>query len=312
MGLYPFGRMIRTLCHLGPTFFLFFLGACQPRSHSGPTQDKVLRRGPIAIGLKCTLPSLLRESSGLCYTDGNLWTFGDGGNPNEIYKTDSVTGAILQTVQVENFPNIDWEDITADSAFIYIGDFGNNCGSRTDLKIIRIAKSDLKNHQTTIKVKGEAIAFSYADQMDFSKKAITDYDCESVIWLKHFLYVFTKDGVDLKTRCYQIPDQPGQYRVSPISSFDSQGKITAAALDPVSGEIALLGYLNKKQGSFIWFLNGYPGHDLFGGKMTKIAIGTEEDWQTEGLDYISSKRLFMSCETSKSRAAALYFIQKND
>jgi hypothetical protein len=296
---------VLTLC------FFFSLASCQ---QGNPADNKVndrMNASPLTIGLKFVLPRILKESSGLCYTDGNLWTFGDSGNPNEIFKIDSSTGSILQTVQIENFQNIDWEDITADSSYIYIGDFGNNSGNRTDLKIIRIKKSDLNVSDALIKVQGEAIRFSYADQINFAKASSTDYDCESVISVGNFLYLFTKDGIDLKTRSYKISNQPGIYVVSPISSFDTKGKLTAAAYNPVTKEIALLGYMNKKEDSFIWFLNEYPKDNFFGGNKVKITIGTNRDWQTEGLDYISGSRLFMSCETSKSQAASLYFVRKN-
>ena len=285
--------------------------SCREGNKTEKIQDHMAVASPLTIGLKCSLPNTLRESSGLCYTDGNLWTFNHGGNSNEIYKIDSSTGAILQTVKIENFPNNDWEDITADSSFIYIGDFGNNNGNRDDLKIIRIRKTDLKVQASIIKVSGEAINFSYADQKDFSKSSRTDFDCQSVILIGHSLYIFTKDGIDFKTRCYKIPNQPGNYQVSPFSSFDTQGKVTAAAFNPVTKEIALLGYANKKLESFIWFLDGYHDDEFFGGKAVRITIGTEKDWQTEGLDYISSTRLFMSCETSKAQVASLYFVQKN-
>src|SRR4051812_45510552 len=96
----------------------------------------------LITGIKATLPAVLKESSGLCYTDGQLWSFGDSGNPDAIYKIDTTTGAILQTVTIANYPNTDWEDITADALYIYIGDFGNNSGDRTDLKILRVKKSD--------------------------------------------------------------------------------------------------------------------------------------------------------------------------
>jgi hypothetical protein len=293
-------RLLRIYA-IGVSCFLFLFASCQQASQVTP----------LTLGLKCVLPRILRESSGLCYTDGELWTFGDGGNPHEIFKIDSSTGKILQTVEIENFPNIDWEDITADASYIYIGDFGNNNGNRTDLKIIRIKKEDLKVRATFLKVQGEAILFSYADQTNFAKVTVTDYDCESLISMGHFLYLFTKDHIDLKTRCYKVPNLPGTYKVSPVSSFDSKGKITAAAFNPGTKEIALLGYMNKKEGSFIWFLDGYRDDDLFGGRNTRITIGSPKDWQTEGLDYISASRLFLSCETSKSNAASLYFLQKN-
>ena len=290
---------------------LSVLTSCQQSNHSGKNQDDQPRTTPLIVGLKCVLPKILRESSGLSFTNGNLWTFGDSGNPNEIFKIDSSTGTILQTVEIENFPNVDWEDITADSSYIYIGDFGNNHGNRRDLKIIRIKKTDLNVPGTLLKVQGEAIHISYADQTKFARVKSTDYDCEALISIGQFLYLFTKDGIDLKTRCYRISNLPGTYKVSPISTFDTKGKITAAAFNPVTKEIALLGYMNKKVGSFIWFLNGYQNDDFFGGRNTRTTIGSAKDWQTEGLDYISANRLFMSCETSKSQRASLYFVQRN-
>ena len=256
---------------------IFIFISCQQGHHAEKVQDSANVSTSLVIGLKSVLPGELKESSGLCYTDGNLWTFGDGGNPNKIYKIDSSTGEILQTVEIENFPNIDWEDITADSFYIYIGDFGNNNGNRSGLKIIRIRKTDLNVQASILKVSGEAINFSYADQTNFDKAPRTDFDCESVISIGHFLYVFSKDGIDFKTRCYKIPDQPGNYKVSPISSFDTQGKVTAAAYNPVTNEIALLGYTNKKLESFIWFLDGYHGDAFFGGKTERITIGAGKD-----------------------------------
>lgn len=291
--------------------FLLFFAGCHGMSNSTLTQIRANNTSPVVVGFKHSLPKRLRESSGLCYTNGNLWTLNDAGNRNEIYKIDSATGAILQTVVIENFPNVDWEDITADSLFIYIGDFGNNNGNRKDLKIIRINKINLHNSKTKITLKGEAINFKYSDQTNFFSTSKTNFDCESLISINNFLYIFTKDGIDLRTRCYKIPDQPGSYTVSPISSFDTKGKITAAAYNIETKEIVLLGYMNKKKNSFIWFLNGYPSDDFFGGTTVKITIGSEKDWQTEGIDYISPNRLFMSCESSTSQVASLYFVQKN-
>jgi len=89
--------------------------------------------------LKFSLISLLNESSGLCYTDGKLWSHDDSGNSAEIYSIDTSDGHLLQRIIVDNYPNTDWEEITADSLCLYVGDFGNNNGTRTDLKVLKIA-----------------------------------------------------------------------------------------------------------------------------------------------------------------------------
>jgi hypothetical protein len=290
---------------------LLHLTACDSQNQSAAVTDSTANTSPVTVGLKFLLPDSLKESSGLCFTDGSLWTFNDGGNANQIYKIDSSTGAILQTVKIENFPNIDWEDMTADSSYLYIGDFGNNQGNRKDLKIIRIKKSDLGSSSAKLSVKGEAIQFSYTDQTDFSPVSSTNFDCESMFSKDHFIYIFSKNGIDFKTRCYRIPDQPGNYPVSPISNFDTQGKVTAAAYNLLTKQIALLGYVEKRDESFIWFLDGYTGDNFFSGSSKRVIVGNLKKWQTEGLAYITNNRLFMNCESTKKQDASLYFVQKN-
>jgi hypothetical protein len=155
---------------------------------------------------------------------------------------------------------------------------------------------------------GEAINFSYTDQTDFTPFQYK-FDCESVSSVNSLS--ISKDGIDLQTRCYKISNLSGNYSVSPISAFNTKGKITAAAYNLQTKEIVLLGYKNKKKESFIWFLKGYKDDNFFSGSTLKITIGNNIDWQTEGIEYISSNRLFLSCESSASKPAALYSVQKN-
>src|ERR1700740_2393838 len=60
--------------------------------------------------LKVNTPAVT-ENSGIEWINGNIFTFGDSGNPPEIYKIDTITGNVLQTIHVTNFNNTDWEDI---------------------------------------------------------------------------------------------------------------------------------------------------------------------------------------------------------
>jgi hypothetical protein len=68
--------------------------------------------------------------------------------------------------------------------------------------------------------------------------------------------------------------------------------------------------MNKKIQPFIWLLNGYTADNFFSGTAKRFNIGNQSDWQTEGLDYITPGRLFMSCESSTSHAATLYYVQQ--
>jgi hypothetical protein len=289
-------------------------GSCNKNAHPATAiPDKPVDKpaSTISVVLKHALPGQLQESSGLCYTDGSLWSFGDSGNPNSIYKIDSATGAILQTVTITNYPNTDWEAMAADSLYLYIGDTGNNDGNRTDLKILRIRKADLVSASAQVSVLADSIKFSYTDQTSFSYNSNTNFDCEALIAAGNQLYAFTKDRGDGKTRCYMLPKSPGTYAVSPVSGFDVSGKITDAAYNTATGELALLGYMDQKANSFIWFFNSYEGNHFFADSSYRVTIGRSSDeWQTEGLDYISPTRLMLSCETTPAHAAALYSIQK--
>ena len=86
--------------------------------------------GPRQTGVG--MSDLVIETSGLLRVNDQLWTHNDSGNDPILYRIDPLDGSVLQMLAI-NVPNIDWEDITTDGEFIYIGDVGNNSGDRTDL-----------------------------------------------------------------------------------------------------------------------------------------------------------------------------------
>ena len=80
------------------------------------------------------ISNVLVESSGLQMAGNFLWSFNDGGGAATIYRIDTLTNTLLQTVNLSGATNMDWEDIAFDGTDFYIGDFGNNAnGARTDL-----------------------------------------------------------------------------------------------------------------------------------------------------------------------------------
>ena len=251
------------------------------------------------------------ESSGLLYSDGKLWTFGDSGNPPDIFSVDTTTGNIIQIVHVQNYPNTDWEDITADSNFIYIADAGNNLGDRTDLKILKISKSGVTD-VSSVSVTSEAISFSYDDQTGFTPDDHTNFDCESIISMGDSLYLFTKDRGDYKTRVYALPKIPGDYHISPYTTFDAEGMVCGADYDPSSNRLVLIGYESSKYNSFIWMLDGFNGNRFFSGNRKKVMIGNSSaKWQTEGIAFRDSSNLYISCESTNDIESGLYSVTMN-
>ena len=271
--------------------------------------NNIYNSSQVSITLKALFPNSISESSGLIYTDGNLWTHNDRGGYPFIFNVDTSTGKIKQTVIVDNFPNTDWEDITADHDHIYIGDFGNNYGMRRDLKILVIDKSSITD-KAVVHVKAKEINFSYSDQVVFERNNLNNFDCESMLCIGDSIYLFTKDRGDNNTRVYRLSKFPGNYKISPYTSFFVNGRICGASFNPDNNELALIGYMIGTTHSFMWIMNDFTGTDFFSGNKRRIEIGNNRlSWKTEGISYQSRNRIFISCETSFSQRAGLFICE---
>ncbi len=242
---------------------------------------------------RATLPEILEEASGAAYLDGEFWTLNDGGNPNEIYRIDTLTGEVLQTVLVGALENEDWEDMAQNDTHLFVGDFGNNPGNRMDLQIGQIDRSNLGN----LIVSAQIINFSYSDQTDFTERFNdNDYDCEAFFFYQDSLHLFTKNWVDEKTRHYTLPATPGTHVAQLRETFDSEGLITGAAIDEEKGTISLLGYTPSGV-NFMWLLFDYPSHHFFSGNIRKINLGTGlTNSQTEGIIFTENGAGFVVSE----------------
>jgi hypothetical protein len=260
------------------------------------------------------LPALLNETSALVFTDGDLWTLNDSGNAAAIYKIDPATGQVLQTVQVTNATNVDWEGLTADADFIYIGDFGNNTnGNRQNLRVYRVRKTSI-GAGATVSVGADIIQFSYQDQVIQNPAPTgsnnTAFDCEAFLIKDNVLHLFTKDWITFRTRHYTLPPTPGTHVAVPVEEFDVRGLITGATLSPdYPYQIALIGYSANLIDLFMWVLYDYPADRFFSGNTRRFSLGKSIDifnrsndrGQIEGVSFttggqgnISSERISRS------------------
>ena len=241
--------------------------------------------------LLTTLPGDLNETSGLLNLGGELWSHNDSGDDAILYQVNPADGEIIRTVEVTNADNDDWEDITQDADYIYIGDVGNNDGSRTDLKIYRVAKADLAASDA---VEAEVINYHYSDQTSFVPSYHnTNFDCEALVHSDGSLYLFTKNWIDFKTNCYVLPDSPGDHEAVLMSSFDAGCLVTGATMLPSQGALVLIGYTSSG-GSFTWVFDEFTGDDFFGGQATKL-IWTVLS-QIEGVCGAGSTDIYISSE----------------
>jgi hypothetical protein len=250
----------------------------------------------------------LDENSGLIFYNNNIITFNDSGGEANLYEINASTGNITRTVTITNATNVDWEDITQDASYIYIGDIGNNNGNRTDLKIYKIAKNDY-NGSDDIAV-AEIIFYSYADQLDFtSNPNNTNWDAEGLISYSDQLLIFSKNWVDNRVNVYSIPKTNGTYSALLKSSYNTNGLITSAEISLNENIIYLIGY-SSSQAPFMYTIHGIPNNslDIFSGviseKISNIvplgnqveAIALFEITPNQHRLYISNEKFIFSYE----------------
>jgi hypothetical protein len=237
------------------------------------------------------LPAAVRETSGLMFWNGLLWTHNDSGSQPELTALDPESRSVVKTLRIGNAGNVDWEDIARDDTFLYIGDFGNNNGNRTNLRIYKVPLSDLNSESAT----AEVISFSYSDQEDFSSKPNNnDYDAEAMIAVGDSLYIFSKNWVNLRTRVYSLPKTPGSYVAQVQGNIYADGMITGADFNPQDSVVLLCGY-NKVLQPFFWLLWDFRGADYFGGNKRKINFNLPFH-QIEGVVWKDADEYWLSNE----------------
>jgi len=243
------------------------------------------------------LNDTILESSGLIFYRQMFWTHNDSDNPPYIYAFDSLSGNILHKTFIAQQTNTDWEDMTQDSLYIYIGDFGNNNGSRTDLNILRIRKTDLKMKQIADTVTADKIHFSFGDQTSFNNSSQNhDFDMEAFCVLGDSLHLFSKNWVDKKTRHYVVSKDTGTYILQPVETFLVNGQITGACADEKRGIILLTGYSKTDISCFAWLFWDYQHNRLNNGNKRRLELGTALSFgQNEGLCF-RNKQVYISNE----------------
>ncbi len=239
-----------------------------------------------------SLSDQIERTSGLIFWDGYLWTHNDH-EDIILYGLDTTSATIEHKYPLKGVVNFDWEEISQDQNYIYVGDFGNNTGDRKDLHILRIDKSSLKEGNTDI----DTIWFSYEDQTDFDPKEAyqTDFDCEAMIVSDDSIYLFTKQWISGKTSVYRLPKIPGNHTALKKASYNVEGLITGATYLETEQLIALCGYTSLLQ-PFLYLLYDYRGRDFFSGNKRRITISLPFH-QIEGIATQNGLRYYLSNES---------------
>ena len=251
------------------------------------------------------LPKEVHESSGLFFHNGRLWTHNDSGDKPILYALDTATFEVVQRVTLANAKNKDWEDVCTDGETVFVGDFGNNKGSRKKLRIYTFPLSALPDEgDATLQV--DTIVFRFADQTNFEKrKQAHDFDCEAIFVTEDHLYLLSKGWETSTTRLYRLSKTPGNQVAEVVNGFDSQGLITGADYDRENGVLAIVGYVKTIWMPFMYLIFDFDeagerlSHRRF--EMPQLAGA-----QTEGICFFDEGRCYVSAETSPTMTSRVF------
>ncbi|MCQ4034779.1 hypothetical protein [Kaistella montana] len=251
------------------------------------------------------LSEVLNENSGLAFFDHKLYTFNDGGNSSEVFEINRTSGKI-ENIFKTNLINNDWEAMATDSANFYIGDFGNNAGTRKDLKIYKIPFNGEKTADSV-----QVISYFYPEQTDFlSRNLNNDFDAEAMIFLNGKIHVFTKEWASKATSHYIIdPEISENNPVQKVETFKTDYVVTDAAY--FQKKLYLIGY-TKKTEVFLSIFKETESGIFFKEKPQKYYLGSALSiGQIEGIE-VDENGIFISGEelvTPLGKAKpALYFV----
>jgi len=251
-----------------------------------------------------TLAVSVPESSGLLYKEGRLITHNDSGDAPYLYELDTLNGLVLREVFINNANNVDWEDITADSNYLYIGDIGNNFGTRTNLRIYKIAWSEYLLGDT---VEAQQIIYSYHDQVDFSNNQFfTPYDAEALVAIGDSLFLFTKDWSAARTKVYPLPKIPGTYAAIAIDSFVVPGLITGVDLSPGGDQLLFSAY--SFTSAFVLTLSDFASFPLSGETSYTWPLPLTGSIKSEGVCWRDDRFAFISTEQVGALPSVLYYL----
>lgn len=254
--------------------------------------------------LKKELPKALKEVSGICYQNNNIWAISDKPHPN-FFRLDA-NGNVLQEIELKNATVTDVEAITSDGSYLFIGDVGDNNGSRPSRSIYKVAINKIDKEPQS-NVVGEKISFTFSDEGVGAGKKSNDFDCEAIVPFNDSLYLITKRRTDDQSELYVIPKTPGTHVARLISKLDTKGLITDAAINPQKNQLALAGYEKGHEHPFVILIKNFKGNDLFSGSIERIELSeNNKEWQMEGITFKSNDVLYLSCEETKNNPATIY------
>lgn len=253
------------------------------------------------------LPPAISEASGLSISGNEFTWHNDSGDGPVLYTTNE-QGTILRQQSLAA-GSVDNEDLTRDPAGnLYLGDFGNNTGKRTEMQIYRYQPA---TEQT------DTIRFTFPGQDGRGRDFPGNPDCEAMVYHAGRLHLFTKDQLFGRGRFYtyhyRLPAAAGVYVAELVDSlYLPRRVVTAAALDTVARELVLTAYNFKMLGGFwpsgaasLITIKDYPEDNFLRGRLRRRNLSWFIPTQFEAVDFYNERWLYVGSEGTKVRKHAV-------
>ncbi len=256
-----------------------------------------------------TISADVQETSGIIIHNNKLWTHNDSGGEAKLYNIDTVTGSVISFKLIRNADNYDWEDVCLDEDYLYIGDFGNNDGTREYLQIYKVLLSELDDEMTDT-INSELITFTYDSSIypEVTKSNNSDFDCEAMIAKDNSLYLFSKNWINKKCYLYSLPKIAGNYIAERLDTLNTTGLICGADYNSETNTICLIGYIYGVPAPSIFFLlSDFDGNDFFGGTTVRYELELN-GYQTESAYFRDNTRVWITNENFLGHIQSLYEI----
>ena len=237
------------------------------------------------------LPKAVEGTSSLFYLDGRLWTCNDHGTLR-LFAIDTLTAAVDSVIDL-GVTVYDLEEVALDSNYLYFGDFGDNKGVRTDLRILRLSQRDLAEGRYLF----DTIHFYYPER---TRTLARNYDCEAFVVGSDSLYLFTKQWISQNSVCYALPKIPGSYVAERCFLLHTDGLVTGACYLKESHLLVLVGYsLTVKP--FVYIIDGFEGSCFNEGRHRRTYLATPFATQAEGIATRDGTHFFLTHEALSLR-----------
>ena len=235
------------------------------------------------------LDPILEETSGLIFWQDKLWTHNDGAW-DTLYALDTLDGSLISRQALPaGIPLRDWEDLGQDEDYIYIGDFGNNSGTRRDLRLYRYPTADINGTWDTLR-------FAYEDQDSFNTALNANaYDCEAMVISGDTIYLFSKRWTDNRSFVYALAKDGSQDTARLVDSFEVQGLVSSAWM--LGDSLLVLSAYTPLLQPYLWLCYDFQPGRFFSGNKRRINLNlsfhqVEALCSADGLKYYLSNERF--------------------